>query len=423
MSGESPWRVVVVGAGFAGLRAAERLAARGADVTVLEGRERVGGRVWSAFPFGDDAGVVERGAEYVLSGYRSLRSVAAAYGIPLAPMGMSYGVREPRGGSATTVRAMRRVARAAARAAGAMPPSASAAEVFGQLLRSGEDEAALAALSSRFETSTAAVAGEIAARSLAEGATSMSGRESSRVSGGNQRIALALAATLGRRVRLGRAVERLEQDEAGVVLAVREPDGTRVALRAAACVLAVPLPHARRLLERQQPPQATLELLGAMGVGDAVKLHVALGRRPAAGAVLDVPGHWWSWTARDASGLVAPVVHAFAGTRAALAALEVDAGPSAWLRRLKDRRDDLLIRDDTAVLSTWHDDPWAAGAYSHLRPGPAAHRVATDDALTFGRVVLAGEWTAGEWHGLMEGALRSGERAARRALALLRTAK
>ena len=113
-------------------------------------------------------------------------------------MGMSYGVREPRGGATTSVGAMRRVAAAAARAAGAMPRGASAADVFDQLGRRGEDEAALAALRSRFETSSAAVAGEIAARSLAEGATSMSGRESSRVAGGNQRVALALAAALGR---------------------------------------------------------------------------------------------------------------------------------------------------------------------------------------------------------------------------------
>jgi monoamine oxidase len=40
-------RVVVVGAGFAGLMAAWRLTQRGCDVTVLEARGRVGGRVWS----------------------------------------------------------------------------------------------------------------------------------------------------------------------------------------------------------------------------------------------------------------------------------------------------------------------------------------------------------------------------------------
>jgi monoamine oxidase len=40
-------------------------------------------------------------------------------------------------------------------------------------------------------------------------------------------------------------------------------------------------------------------------------------------------------------------------------------------------------------------------------------------ATVLGRVVLAGEWTAGEWHGTMEGALRSGARAARTAIDLL----
>ena len=42
--------VVILGAGIAGLVAALELEKRGIDVTVLEARQRVGGRVWTLDP-------------------------------------------------------------------------------------------------------------------------------------------------------------------------------------------------------------------------------------------------------------------------------------------------------------------------------------------------------------------------------------
>ena len=62
---------------------------------MIEARDRVGGRVWSA-PFGEDA-VVERGAEFILPGYDLMNELAARFGIPRVLKGTPYGRRVPVG--------------------------------------------------------------------------------------------------------------------------------------------------------------------------------------------------------------------------------------------------------------------------------------------------------------------------------------
>lgn len=56
--------VIIIGAGVAGLAAAERLGHAGVRVLLLEARERVGGRIWS-IPGATPEEVVELGAEFV----------------------------------------------------------------------------------------------------------------------------------------------------------------------------------------------------------------------------------------------------------------------------------------------------------------------------------------------------------------------
>ena len=70
--------VIVVGAGLAGLAAADRLRRAGAEVQVFEARDRVGGRVWSV-PFGD--ATIERGAEFILPDNSEVRLTAERLGL------------------------------------------------------------------------------------------------------------------------------------------------------------------------------------------------------------------------------------------------------------------------------------------------------------------------------------------------------
>lgn len=74
--------VAIVGAGLAGLYAATVLAGKGAQPTVFEGGDRVGGRVWSlrgVFP----GQVAERGAELIDTTHSTLRGLAGGLGLTL----------------------------------------------------------------------------------------------------------------------------------------------------------------------------------------------------------------------------------------------------------------------------------------------------------------------------------------------------
>lgn len=75
-------RVIVVGAGFAGLAAADALMREGADVTVLEAGSRVGGRVQTNRRFiGGDK--VEMGGEFIGENHPTWLAMAERFGLEL----------------------------------------------------------------------------------------------------------------------------------------------------------------------------------------------------------------------------------------------------------------------------------------------------------------------------------------------------
>ena len=394
-------RVVVVGAGFAGLAAAEALATAGVEVVVLEARDRVGGRVWSrALPTG---GVVEMGAEFILPDNLVIREYADRLGLALYEKGTTYGDREPRGGQPVG-RAELLAAYASVRAAAARGVLGSGT-VVDALAAIPMADGAREAIRARIEVSTAYPADDQDADVLGESGTSVGGFATWSVAGGNQRIALELAARLGDRVRLGRPVTRVARDDDGVRVTA---DGA--ALQADAAVIAVPASVIDRIAFDPPLPEEKERAFSNVRYGEAAKLFVPLDRPAPPSATLSVPDRFWTFTQHAPDGAPLPVAASFAGSPLAMRRLAVTDGPARWVDAVAAIRPDLALRPADAVLSTWSDDPWVGGAYS-----ARSRSSVMDDAVLaapVGRLHFAGEHTAHEWHALMEGALRSGRRAA-----------
>ena len=402
-------RVVVVGAGFAGLAAAWELQQAGVEVVVLEARDRVGGRVWSRELA--SGAVIELGAEFILPGDATIRAMVDRLGLRLFEKGTTYGDREPRGGVPVTRDELLAgySAVAAAASEGRLGPGSVVDVLAGLPMADGVRET----IRARVEVSTAYGAEDQASTVLAEGGTAVGRYATHSIAGGNQRVAIELATRLGTAVRLRSVVEQVAWPAAGVpALRVRAAGDV---LEADAAVIAVPASVIDRIAFDPPLPQTKAVALAGVRYGHAAKLFLPLDEAAPPSATLSVPDRYWTFTQHGPDGTPLPVASSFAGSPLAMERLAVAQGPGLWIDRVRVLRPDLAVRSSDAVLSTWSDDRWILGAYSaRSRTSPM------DDAALaapVGPLHFAGEHTAGAKHALMDGALASGLRAAAEILA------
>jgi monoamine oxidase len=306
-------------------------------------------------------------------------------------MGMSFSRREPRGGIGTSDEALQAAwwATEAALESG-RADGLSVARLLSEL---DIEDGARELLDCRIAVSYAQSTDRIAAVAVRDVAHLFEPVEARRTDGGNGLIATGLAEFLD--VHTSSPVASVRHDPTGVRIDGDSPID--------ACVIAIPAHAIDRIAFDPPLPDWKTAAVERVVYGDAAKLFVPLTAPAEPSSVLSVPERFWTWTARGAGDAVLPVVSAFAGSPEAVAAL---AGGDAFLRRVRALRPDLALDDAHALESAWPE-----GAYSTVPPD----RPPDDAALLarpVGRLHFAGEHTEDAWYATMEGALRSGLRAA-----------
>lgn len=404
MSNEA--HIVVVGGGFAGLAAAYELTHCGFAVTVLEARNRVGGRVWSTeMPNG---ATVELGGEWIAANEQNFLNLAKRFNLPLVRLSVNFRIREVVNGPSVSPDDQRRAHRIAIETLRGMDEATVSRSTIAEFLEGlplSRPQATL--LRARLQGSFGTDLRHIALRMVGEYSLGES-NSFYRVASGNQSLADAMAAQLPD-VRLGHAVEVVVHHQYGIA-AMGSTFDNAFAVEADAVVLALPIKPLSKIEFDPPLPAAVEQAISNAPMGVAAKLAVGTRNPPPLRAIQDVQAPYWCWTGNGQGDVARSVVTAFCGSRQAQRNLATDSGdPSIWLNKLQSANPDVDFAGDP-ILVDWSLDIWAGGCYS------AFDNAATDQiphlTTPVGRLFFAGEHTV-EDSGTMEGALTSGLHVAR----------
>ena len=416
-------RIVIVGAGIAGLAAAEELQVRGFDnVVILEARDRIGGRIWteqigSGIP-------VDLGATWI-HGIRSnpVYEIAQSNNISTAVTDYDNAViydGEGRETSPVDDRLWRDYMNLARRL-----PDESLQDVYDEFVAVeglGEHDQLLLrhALNSMFEHEYAADISDLSIRTYDDG-NELPGDDVV-FPGGYSQIVDAVAAD--RDIRLEHPVAEIDYSGDGVTVTTE----SAAMFRADRVIVTVPLGvlKAGRISFTPTLPPRMQDAIDALGMGVLNRTCLLFDE------VFWQPDVEWIGYLSEDNGQWAQTLNLYPYLHQPVLAMFNAGDFGAEVEQYSD--EELTARavetlravfgnvpePRDAISTRWRSDPWTMGSYSHVPVGVSFDSYREMSRPVGDRLYFAGEATHTRFPSTVHGALLSGRRAARQIYGLLR---
>ena len=425
-------RVIVAGGGLAGLAAARELEAHGADVTVVEARNRVGGRVHTlreGFAEGQHA---EAGADLIEAQQTHVLELADELGLkPVRILRHGWGFYGTDNNGRLRVRRTLDAFEEAAdrleseieayklaesRWTSPLVAAIARQSVADWLVRTNADAAFAAAirglrgffLADPEDLSLIALVDE-----FASGDEPGVGRMY-RIADGNDRLATAVAKRLRGRVILNGVLRRVSQDGSGIRAMIE--DSRQYEIAADYAVIALPASTLRDVVFEPNLPDEQVRAIAQLRYGAATRVLLQFAtrfwRRPGRPAAYGSDQPIGAvWDGNEQQPRRPGILTLLAGGHASTEIRDVirSGGMKGLVEKLK------WLGRPTELLQyrvvTWEEDALARGGYAFFDPSfdPALREWLPRTCM---RLAFAGEHTSLRWQGYMNGAIESGKRAA-----------
>jgi len=442
-------RVIVLGAGLAGLSAAYELSRAGHDVVILEARTRAGGRVYTVREPFPDGLYAELGATRISDTNDWVMKYVSAFSLQLEPFKLA-------GRDVVHVRGKRivvdderqvdwpvRLTEEERRLGRPGMQERYISAVLDEIGDAGAPDAPPRTLAkydsvsyTEFLRRQGASPDAITLLTLGSGSNEHGEASSlmrlrarvwrgrtkvwSKIRGGNDQLPKAFARVLADRIHYRSAASHIEQSSTGVRVVV-ERNGLRETVEGEYLVCTIPLPVLRRLSITPSLPSEVQTVIRDCGYGSATKVVLQTRSRfwEAEGlsgfGVTDRPGQEiWNIGAAQPGTRGLLIVYTTGSTIPRLAGPK-EADRVAWGAHEAEHLFPGLTRALEGGMSyCWDEDPYSRAANPQPRPGQLIDFQGTL-RKPVGRLVFAGDH-ASAWPGWMQGALESGLRAAREML-------